>query len=133
MRPPMPDTQRGARVLVVDDEPLNITVMSVLLAQAGYVVGAAACGTEALARLAEAQTDGRIDLVLLDLCMPDMDGFVFLERLAVLADPPPVIVMSGDASGDNIARCRALGCVGFLEKPCQLPALLAGIAQALSG
>jgi CheY-like chemotaxis protein len=81
------------RVLVVDDQPLLRDVQVLLLREAGYVATALSGAREALARLAEL----RPDLIVLDLSMPDMDGYQFLRRLR--ADEVwralPVIVATG--------------------------------------
>jgi CheY-like chemotaxis protein len=81
------------RVLVVDDQPLLRDVQVLLLREAGYVATALPGAREALARLA----DLRPDLIVLDLSMPDMDGYQFLRHLR--ADEVwralPVIVATG--------------------------------------
>jgi CheY-like chemotaxis protein len=81
------------RVLVVDDQPLLRDVQVMLLREAGYVATALSGAREALERLG----DLRPDLILLDLSMPDMDGYQFLRRLR--ADDVwrrlPVIVATG--------------------------------------
>ena len=81
------------RVLVVDDQPLLRDVQVLLLREAGYVATALAGAREALDRLA----DLRPDLIVLDLSMPDMDGYQFLRRLRAdeIWGALPVIVATG--------------------------------------
>ena len=81
------------RVLVVDDKPLLREVQVLLLREAGYAATALSGAREALARLA----DLRPDLIVLDLSMPDMDGYQFLRRLRAddVFGALPVIVATG--------------------------------------
>lgn len=123
---------RQQRVLVVDDDRPTVMVLAALLAQAGYAVEVARDGHEALAAVDARPTHDPVDAILLDLCMPGMDGFALLEHLAARARPPPVLVMSGDAGGDTAERCRRLGCRGFIEKPCLPQDLLAAVAACAS-
>jgi CheY-like chemotaxis protein len=83
----------GKRVLVVDDKPLLRDVQVLLLREAGYVATALSGAREALARLA----DLRPDLIVLDLSMPDMDGYQFLRQLRAheVWGALPVIVATG--------------------------------------
>lgn len=119
---------RKLHVLVVDDDHATTLVLAALLAQAGYAVSMARDGNGALAAVDARPAHDPVDVVLLDLCMPGMDGFASLERLAARPRPPPVLVMSGDADSDNAERCRRLGCRGFIEKPCVPRTLLAAVA-----
>ena len=81
-------------VLVVDDDPTTCSMLQRLLARQGWQVVAARNGREALARV----RDARPSLVLLDLMMPEMDGFAFLDALRELDQaPPPVVVLTAKA------------------------------------
>jgi CheY-like chemotaxis protein len=111
----------SGRVLVVDDERLNRSILRAALGQEGHDVVEAADGREALDRLAE----GGIDVVLLDIVMPVMDGY---ETLATIkADPVlthvPVIIISGVDQVDSVVRCIEMGATDYLTKPFQ-PAIL---------
>jgi len=111
----------GGRVLVVDDERLNRTVLRAALAKQGHDVVEAVDGREALDRLAEAP----IDVVLLDIMMPVMDGYATLA--AIKADPElariPVIIISGVDDVASVVRCIEMGATDYLPKPFQ-PAIL---------
>jgi class 3 adenylate cyclase len=118
------------RVLIVDDNEDNRYTLTRRLRREGYTdVTAAADGREALARLAE--TD--FDLVLLDIMMPEMDGYSVLEnlrasgRLASL----PVIVISAIDDFDSVVRCIELGAEDYLPKPFNATLLRARIAAVL--
>lgn len=105
----------GRHVLVVDDEPCNRSLLDAILAAEGYEARHAVDGGSAL-RSALADAPG---LVLLDLMMPDMDGFEWLRRFrahAGLRDVPVVVLSALD---DAAARHRALaaGAADFLGKP----------------
>ncbi|MDB5100270.1 MAG: multi-sensor hybrid histidine kinase [Cyanobacteria bacterium RYN_339] len=101
-------------ILVVDDVALNRQLLGGLLQARGYRVTEACNGVEALAEVARE----RPDLVLLDLMMPELDGFGVLERLQADQGPfMPVIVVSSAIDLED--RCRALraGAHDFLSKP----------------
>lgn len=104
-----------ARVLVVDDDKVNRMMLSHALRQEGYEAVASGGGQEAL-ELVEAEP---FDVVLLDVLMPDMDGF---EVLGSIKSNPrlrhlPVIMISGLEDTDGVVRCIELGAEDFLPKP----------------
>lgn len=107
--------QKSATILIVDDEERNVKLLEALLQAEGYVTMIARNGNEALA-LATAEEP---DLILLDVMMPDMDGFETVARLK--ADPQtkrmPVIMVT--ALDDRKSKLRALqaGAEEFLSKP----------------
>lgn len=105
------------RILVVDDDAAMRRLFSAVLDAAGYTVGIAADGREALQQIEAA----RPDLVVLDLMMPVMDGWTVLERLRQIAHPPPVVIVSATADCRRAAQAGAVGC---LSKPVHLRQLL---------
>ena len=107
-----PDT---ATVLVVDDEPMIRHFVELALAHRGFTVHTAASGTEALAQFARHR--GKIDIAVLDVKMPQLDGFRLAEQLRELAPDLPVIMMSADPTELGLNR-TADGQPGpFLQKP----------------
>jgi two-component system response regulator MprA len=116
------------RVLVVDDDPSIQGFLAEALADEGYGVRTAANGREALAVL----EDWRPDVILLDLMMPEMDGWLFrAEQRAIpaVADVP-VIVLS--ATRDLEAKAQTLDPAHVFPKPFDLELLLGTIEQIIS-
>lgn len=101
------------RVLIVDDHDGFRAVARTLLESDGLdVVGEAADGQEALAET----SDLRPDLVLLDIHLPDTDGFAVSELLAALPKPPVVVLISSRPITDLRSRLEASSAVGYLAK-----------------
>jgi class 3 adenylate cyclase len=120
------------RVLVVDDTPFNRQLLTRLLSRIGHESLEAGDGREALAILRDPATPP-VDVILLDIVMPEMDGY---ETLAALkADPAlrdlPVIVISGVDELDSVVRCIALGAADYLPKTVDPAILRARIAASL--
>ncbi|MCX6521869.1 MAG: response regulator [Actinobacteria bacterium] len=126
---PMPG--RLETVLVVDDDEANRNVLGRRLAKLGYGIVEARDGVEALERLA--QPDAGIDLVLLDVMMPRLDGFAVLERHR--ADPSirhiPVIMISALDDMASIVRCIEAGAEDYLPKPFDPVLLKARVAACM--
>ncbi|WP_205712224.1 EAL domain-containing protein [Euzebya rosea] len=113
----MEDAIAGSRVLVVDDEPANVLVLERMFESVGLTEVHGLTDPRRTLEMVEAHA---IDLVLLDLHMPHMDGLEVLAALRATADPEgflPVLVLTADATTD--ARDRALdgGANDFLTKP----------------
>ena len=89
-----------------------------------------ASGEEALALLTAAREE--IDLVLLDLTMPGLDGRETLKRLRESGSRVPVLFSSGFAGAEPAALCRELDAQGFIPKPYSMQVLLDAVREALS-
>ena len=118
----------SGRVLVVDDVSANVRLLEALLTPAGYEIVVASSGTEALERIA----DRTPDLVLLDIRMPDLDGYEVCRRIR--ADPDrtyvPIVMVT---SAENEERVRALdaGADDFIAKPLVPAELLARVRSLI--
>jgi len=103
------------KILIVDDEPLNVDYLEQRLEDLNYQIITAADGQEALDKIKSEQPD----LVLLDLMMPVLDGFAVLSE--VKADPSlrdtPVIIISADHDSKSIVRGIKQGADDYLTKP----------------
>jgi diguanylate cyclase (GGDEF)-like protein len=117
-----------ARILVVDDHPNNVELLVTVLAQAGY------CAIDRTTDLREACEMYRCqphDLVLLDLNMPEMDGFTLLEHMKAMApdDYPPVLAIT--AAHDYKLRALSAGARDFIGKPFDFEELLQRVHHLL--
>ncbi|RQV37247.1 sensor histidine kinase [Burkholderia cenocepacia] len=103
----------AARVLVVDDHPVNRKLLQGQLVTLGYAADAAEEGASALRRC----TDTRYDLVMTDLNMPGMDGYTLARVLRAQYPELPVVAVTAHASAAEHARCAEAGIVAVLVKP----------------
>jgi DNA-binding response OmpR family regulator len=122
---------KSQTILVVDDEPDILELLGILLKGAGYRV-LAAPGARAALDLLERET---VDFILLDLMMPEVDGYAVLERLRAHAPwrNIPVYILTAKNDVVNIAHALDLGAGGFLVKPFDTENLLRVVAACLSG
>jgi CheY-like chemotaxis protein len=112
-------------ILVVDDDKLTRWSFATVLGRLGYRVREAATGSECLAAIrAEAP-----DLVLLDIVLPDLDGFRILSEIRAEDPRIPVILMTANPARDTRARARAAGAAEYLEKPCDAATLEAALSR----
>jgi adenylate cyclase len=117
------------RILVVDDDEGNRDVLSRRLSREGYAVSVAADGSAALAALASAP----VDLVLLDVMMPGMDGYEVLTQLKARPElrSIPVLMISALDEIASVVRCIELGAEDYLAKPFDPVLLRARIGACL--
>jgi DNA-binding NtrC family response regulator len=112
-------------ILLVDDDETLRRIMGRALAERGHWLRAAASAAEAL-RLMEEQ---RPDLVLSDVEMPGMDGIQLLIAIQERFPGTPVVLMTACGDADRTAAAFQHGVSGYLQKPIQVKALLAGIRR----
>jgi CheY-like chemotaxis protein/anti-sigma regulatory factor (Ser/Thr protein kinase) len=115
-------------VLVVDDDADLRDVLSAMLVNAGHLVEQAGDGPEALQRLAA----GEIDVVLLDVNLPSMNGLDVLAQIRDLLHPPLVVVMTGDETPEPLLEAVRLQAYRFLRKPFPLRMIVEAIADAMA-
>src|SRR5512133_3815864 len=106
--------ERKPTVLVVEDDAPSRAALCEHLATAGYDVRAAATAQEALAAL---QGSPAVDAILLDLVMPDMDGFELLRRHRESQGRAAVVVLSGLSEAENVVKAMKFGAADYLPKP----------------
>ena len=123
----MSETSDPRRVLVVDDEPNIVDVIGMALRFQGFNVASAANGRDAIARVG----DFKPDLMVLDVMLPDMEGFDVAERLgAQRAEVPIVFLTARDATEDKV-RGLTTGGDDYVTKPFSLEELIARIRSIL--
>ncbi|WP_394375076.1 response regulator [Stutzerimonas frequens] len=112
----------GRKILVVDDDVRNVFALTSALEQKGALVEIARNGLEAIDRL---QHDGTIDLVLMDIMMPEMDGFTAMQEIRKDARfaKLPIIAVTAKAMKDDQDRCLSAGANDYLAKPIDLDRL----------
>lgn len=120
-----------ARVLVVEDDEMIRDVITANLVRAGHQVLEAGSGAEAVTAVAE--RDATPELAVLDIGLPDIDGFALVDTLRALPgiESLPVIFLSGRVGADDVAAGRALGCI-YLTKPFVASTLLGAIDSSLA-
>jgi len=127
----LPGYHRGvsAHVLIVDDEKNIQVTLARALSLEGYATEAAGSGQEALEKIAALP----VDLVLLDVKLPDLDGLAVLERARATRPGLPVVVMSGHGSIETVRQAFKLGAFDYLEKPiAERERLLAAVRNGLA-
>ena len=117
----------GERVLVVDDDPLQLNTVRFMLEQLGYEVAVATSGEQAV----ECTRDHPPDVVVLDMVMDGIDGTETLRRIKEHHPDQIAILLSGYATSDRVAEAMSLGAREFLAKPVRVPILGTAVHNAL--
>ena len=118
------------RILVADDNPTNRVIVMRLLERQGHTIETATDGREAV----DAVRRGGLDLVLMDMMMPELDGIDATREIRALAGGGcvPIVGLSANAAPADEAACRAAGMDGFASKPINSTELTAVIASCLA-
>jgi CheY-like chemotaxis protein len=121
----------GELILIIDDSPTNMKLISFLLSNKGYAVSTASSALEALTLLESIAPK----LILMDLQMPGMDGFALTRKLK--SEPGtrgiPIVAVTAYAMKGDEQKALDAGCDGYLTKPIDTRALPGIIAKHLSG
>ena len=116
-------------VLLVDDEAMIIEVGQAMLAHLGYRVMVAHGGEEAVETVRKMGNE--IDLVLLDMIMPEMDGGKTFDAIRKISPGLPVILSSGYAIDGQAEKIMGRGCNGFIQKPFNISKLSGKIREVM--
>jgi DNA-binding NtrC family response regulator len=118
-------------ILIVDDDPVQCRLLEAMLQKSGYETVVLDNGDAALTLLGGA--DGaRIDCVILDLVMPNLDGLGVLARLRQASINVPVIVQTAHGGIDNVVSAMRAGAIDFVVKPVGVERLLVSLRNALN-
>jgi PAS domain S-box-containing protein len=118
---------KSQKILVVDDDRKMCASLKALLQQSGYTVESATGGGEALRRI----DSEPFDLFLLDIVIPDLDGFQLLDHVLNQYPDIPVIMMTGDVSADSAIQALRKGAYDYLKKPFEPEELIKTAGNAL--
>ncbi len=129
---PIPASSSGGNahtVLVVDDDLVNRTLAMAMLGKLGLKAESVSCGEDAVSRVAE----GGVDIVLMDMQMPGMDGVQATEFIRGLGLPrqPSIIALTANAFESDKVRCLDAGMDHFLAKPVRMESLREKLAALI--
>jgi two-component system KDP operon response regulator KdpE len=125
-----PSRQHQPTVLLVEDDELVSDAVTRVLVREGYLVLTAATGHDAIGLLKTPSNP--IDVVVLDIGLPDVSGADLCARLRELFPALPVVVCTGAAGPDEVRELRNLGITQFFSKPITPEALVAGVRSVLT-
>ncbi len=114
-------------VLYIEDTPNNVRMMRKTVNHIGHELLVATTGAEGLQLL-----DSHPDLVLVDIGLPDMSGFVVTERIREVNATLPVIAITAYASPEDRDRCLDAGCTDYLSKPFRADVMVALLEKYLA-
>ena len=124
----------GPTVLVVDDDPVVIRSLTVLLNRAGFAVAGCTTGAAALARATDASAGPPVAAAVLDIHLPDANGLSLSQQLrATLGASVPIIILSGDNSMQTIRALPDAGATYFFAKPVNTGMLIGQLKQWTGG
>jgi two-component system, cell cycle sensor histidine kinase and response regulator CckA len=126
----MPENEISATILVVDDDEMALEVMSEMLRLLGYRVITAERGNKALDIYKKKMT--WIDLVLLDIMMPEMTGDIVFQQLRTMDPDVKVICASGYCAPETVEKMLSAGCYGYFPKPVNLTELSRHVRRVLT-
>jgi len=121
---------RGKRVLLVDDDPRNVYAMTRILEQEGIEVTVARSGRDAIECLS---LEPGLDLVFMDIMMPDMDGYDTMRRIRSIDrfQTKPIIALTAKAMKGDREKCLAAGATEYISKPLDVDRLMAVLHAGL--
>ena len=125
---------RGKTILVAEDNPLNLEILVTILEQTGACILSAENGKEAYTLVRD--HPGEMDLVLMDIQMPEMNGYQAAKAIRALdrrdTQGLPIVAVTANAFAEDVARAFQAGMNGHLSKPVDLQALAGVLNQFLA-
>ena len=126
------DLKCSARILLVEDNPVNQKLAGMMLGKAGYHVEIAGNGLEAVEKFTATPDD--FDLIFMDVQMPVMDGYAATRRIRQWegqnrARPVPILALTAHALPEEVRKSLDAGCTAHLTKPIRKPVLLEAIRE----
>jgi signal transduction histidine kinase/CheY-like chemotaxis protein len=133
--PAVPDKLRGCRILLAEDVEINREIMTAVMEPAEAVITSAENGLEAV-RLFSENPDS-FDIILMDINMPEMDGYEAARRIRALDRPEaatiPIVAMTADTYREDVESCLSAGMNGHISKPVDTEVLFDVLRKHLSG
>lgn len=120
----------SSTILIIDDSSTNVVLLEAILQEEGYSTETAYGAKEAFKIIDKHHPD----LILLDLLMPQINGFEFLEKLKMDEKTKniPVIVVSAVGTKENIDKCRELSVNDFFTKPIDIPTFIMKVGEYIN-
>ncbi|MDR2124659.1 MAG: response regulator [Desulfovibrio sp.] len=133
--PAVPETVRGCRILLAEDVEINREIMEAVLEPAEAVLTSAENGLEAVKLFSE--NPDAFDIILMDINMPEMDGYEAARRIRALDRPEaatiPIVAMTANSYREDVESCLAAGMNDHIAKPVDTEALFNVLHKHLSG
>ena len=133
--PVAPANFAGKRLLLVEDNELNLQIAEAILTEMGFEVDIARDGTEAVEKVGS-EPAGRYDIILMDIQMPVMDGLEAARRIRALDDAEkagiPIVAVTANAFSEDKEAAREAGMNGHLAKPYEVPKMMETLAEMLA-
>ena len=129
----MPDFS-GKRILLVEDNQMNQILAENILTSVGFAVDIASDGTEAVEKMKSA-SDGYYDIILMDIQMPQMDGYEATRQIRALDDKEkseiPIVAVTANAFEEDKKVSSDVGMNGHLAKPYDIPEIMKTLNELL--
>ena len=126
----------GLRALLVEDNMINMEIAQMVLVQAGFLIETAENGKMAL-EMTAASEPGYYDVILMDIQMPVMDGYMATKAIRSLPDARlagiPIIAMTANAFLEDVKKAEEVGMNGHIAKPLDIPGMKATLQHVLKG
>ena len=128
------DIFRGKRILLAEDNEINAEIAITILEDKGFKVELAEDGVICINKLTKAEP-GYYDLILMDIQMPNMDGYQATKEIRALSDPVksaiPIVAMTANAFKEDIEQALSVGMDGHIAKPVDVKVMMDTLAEVM--